>query len=151
MGGHQRYEILMRTIWAAKHFKQSLHDQQVHAKSWMPTICGIWWLMLESVWIQVYEFAFSFPYTYTYLQHTLHWIDTVGVRQVGQECRFLCRKLLCRTPQMRRVDMLVISEPMVELPQAWTSDEFTTRVQRNECGFQASYLGLLQRCRHGPT
>lgn len=52
---------------------------------------------------------------------------------------------------MRRVDMLVISEPLVELPQSWTSDEFTARVQRNECDMQTSYLGLLQRCRHGPT
>lgn len=96
----------------------------------------------------MYEFAFSFPYTYTYLQHTLHWVEHVACVRDNKRQRWLERKLLCRTPQMRRVDMLVISEPMVQLPQAWSTDSFTAAMQQNESGVQPPYIGLLQRCRH---
>eukprot|EP00892_Ulva_mutabilis_P010235 jgi/Ulvmu1/7584/UM038_0007.1 len=95
---------------------------------------------------EVYEFAFSFPYTYTYLQHTLHWVENMACMRDSRSHSWINRRLLCRTPQMRRVDMLVISEPMVELPQAWTTDEFVATVQRNEGEGQPAYVGLLQKC-----
>ena len=51
-----------------------------------------------------YEFAYTYPYTFTRLQRQLASWDRAAHR-------FCTRELLCRTPQMRRVDVLTICEP----------------------------------------
>uniref|UniRef100_A0A061SDH0 Cytosolic carboxypeptidase 6 n=1 Tax=Tetraselmis sp. GSL018 TaxID=582737 RepID=A0A061SDH0_9CHLO len=51
-----------------------------------------------------YEFAYAHPYTFTRLQRQLASWDRAAL----PHCR---RELLCRTPQLRRVDVLTICEP----------------------------------------
>jgi hypothetical protein len=51
-----------------------------------------------------YEFAYTYPYTYTRLQRQLASYDRLAL----DCCR---RELLCRTPQLRRVDVLTICDP----------------------------------------
>jgi len=53
---------------------------------------------------EVYYFAYSYPYTYTDLQKYLHRLERL-------EMPFLQRKLLCRTIQNRRMDILTITNP----------------------------------------
>ena len=52
---------------------------------------------------EVYEFAYTYPYSYSELQRWL-----LGLKRV--DAPYLQRRLLCRTPQMKRVDMLTIEE-----------------------------------------
>lgn len=51
-----------------------------------------------------YEFAYTYPYTYTHLQRQLASYDRMALP-------FCRRELLCRTPQMRRMDVLTICDP----------------------------------------
>ena len=51
----------------------------------------------------MYEFAYTYPYSYTELQRWL-----LGLERVNAP--YLQRSLLCRTPQLKRVDMLTIEE-----------------------------------------
>lgn len=52
---------------------------------------------------EVYEFTYTYPYSYTELQRWL-----LGLERV--DAPYLQRRLLCRTPQMKRVDMLTIED-----------------------------------------
>lgn len=52
---------------------------------------------------EVYEFAYTYPYSYTELQRWL-----LGLER--SSAPYLQRGLLCRTAQLKRVDMLVIED-----------------------------------------
>lgn len=54
----------------------------------------------------VYEFAYSYPYTYTQLQHDLAFWDFLALPYLRRAC-------LCRTPLLKRLDLLTIAEPMM--------------------------------------
>jgi hypothetical protein len=104
---------------------------------------------------EVYELAYSFPYTYTYLQRNLHRLapatSIATTNRIPGRCNqrsktFLSRKLLCRTPQLRRVDLLVISDPMPLLPPQWTDEQFIAKLQHNEQDARPPYVGLLGKC-----
>ena len=51
----------------------------------------------------MYEFAYTYPYSYSDLQRWLAGLDRVSNP-------YLQRILLCRTPHLKRVDMLIIEE-----------------------------------------
>ncbi|KAK9820196.1 hypothetical protein WJX72_007360 [[Myrmecia] bisecta] len=52
---------------------------------------------------ELYEFAYSFPYSYTHLQHFL-------AALAGQQLPYMRRDLLCRSPQLRQVDVITIGD-----------------------------------------
>ncbi|GMH41804.1 hypothetical protein BSKO_09714 [Bryopsis sp. KO-2023] len=76
---------------------------------------------------EVHEIAYTFPYNYTRQQYQLAWIERLNKP-------FLRRDLLCRTPQLRRVDMLTITYPMSRHPlptsQVHTPSPFWLRSRR---------------------
>ena len=61
---------------------------------------------------EVYEFAYTYPYSYTELQKWLFSWDRL-------QLPYLQRLLLCRTPQLKRVDALVIQESYVDVGQSY--------------------------------
>jgi hypothetical protein len=99
--------------------------------------------------VQVYEVAYSYPYPYTHLQHVLHELENpLEHSSCTHRSHFFRRVLLCRTPQLRRVDLLVISDPMVDLPAPWSPDYFTAHLHHNELNCRVPYVDLLSRCRY---
>ena len=62
----------------------------------------------------MYEFAYTYPYSYSQLQRwLLSW----------QRLRlpYLQRHLLCRTPHVKRVDVLVIQDTSIDVGQSYTA------------------------------
>jgi len=59
---------------------------------------------------EVYEFAYTYPYSYTKLQQWLLSWERLHLP-------YLQRCLLCRTPQMKRIDALVIEEVLSDVGQ----------------------------------
>ena len=59
---------------------------------------------------EVYEFAYTYPYSYTKLQRWLHSWERLHLP-------YLQRHLLCRTPQMKRIDAVVIEEILTDVGQ----------------------------------
>lgn len=60
---------------------------------------------------EVYEFAYTYPYSYTELQKWL-----LGWERL--HLPYLQRHLLCRTPQMKRVEALIIEESYIDVGQS---------------------------------
>ena len=60
---------------------------------------------------EVYEFAYTYPYSYSQLQRWL-----LGWQR--QHLPYLHRHLLCRTPHMKKVDVLVIQDTSIDVGQS---------------------------------
>ena len=58
----------------------------------------------------MYEFAYTYPYSYTQLQRWL-------LRWERQQLPYMRRYLLCRTPQHKRVDVLIIEDLSTDVGQ----------------------------------
>jgi len=94
---------------------------------------------------EVYELAYSVPYTYSELQRTLDVLErSSAANSVAPPV--VQRRLLCRSPQLRRVDVVVISEPALEWPADCTEQDFIAQLHANETSQSSS---LAPRSRYG--
>lgn len=59
---------------------------------------------------EVYEFAYTYPYSYSQLQR---WLLSWQRLQLP----YLHRHLLCRTAHMKKVDVLIIQDPSINVGQ----------------------------------
>ncbi|KAL0021131.1 hypothetical protein WJX77_002577 [Trebouxia sp. C0004] len=74
---------------------------------------------------EVYEFAYTYPYSYTKLQRWLLSWERLHLP-------YLQRHLLCRSPQMKRIDALVIEEVLTDVGQVRPMVFVTARVHPGE-------------------
>lgn len=91
---------------------------------------------------EVYEFAYTYPYSYSQLQR---WLLTWQRVQLP----YLQRHLLCRTPHMKRMDVLVIEDASIDVGQSVLQCTCLL-VQQSTGGYMArSVLQMSYKCLAG--
>ena len=83
---------------------------------------------------EVYEFAYTYPYSYSQLQR---WLLTWQRLQLP----YLQRHLLCRSPHMKRVDVLVIEDASTDVGQS-------TFCSSSGHACTHGFNSLIQLCNH---